>query len=64
MPVQPLLRTGTPEYALLAPLKAYPWVLEMFEYEDVAEVRSSLDRVISPAEAKALELCGVSPPTA
>jgi hypothetical protein len=60
----PLLRTGAPEYALFAPLKAYPWVLEMFEYEDVAEVRSSLDRIISPSEAKALELCGVSPPTA
>jgi uncharacterized protein YjbI with pentapeptide repeats len=56
VPVQPLLRVGAPEYALFTPLKAYPWVLEMFEYRDVAEVRASLDKIISPAEAKARKL--------
>jgi hypothetical protein len=64
VPVQPLLRSGAPEYALFAPLKAYPWVLDMFEYRDVAEVLSSLDKIISPAEGMALKLRGVSPPTA
>jgi hypothetical protein len=54
--VRPLLRVGSPEHALLASLKSYPWVLEAIEYQDVADVRASLDRIIAPAEAKAREL--------
>jgi uncharacterized protein YjbI with pentapeptide repeats len=56
VPVRPLLRAGSPEYALFAPLKSYPWVLEAIEYRDVADVRASLDQIIAPAEAKACEL--------
>jgi hypothetical protein len=56
VPVRPLLRVGSPEYALFAPLKSYPWVLEAIEYRDVADVRASLDQIIVPAEAKAREL--------
>ena len=62
VPVRPLLRTGAPEYALFKSLEKYPWVLKKFKYKDVAKVRSSFDRIISPAERMARKLRGVSPP--
>jgi hypothetical protein len=37
--------------------KRYPWVLEIYPYEDVHKVIASLEvKIISPAEAKATEL--------
>ena len=65
VPVQPVLLEGQREYAMFVDLRIYPWVLEPYSYASSAQLMADLgERVIVPAEAKALELRGVSPPTA
>jgi uncharacterized protein YjbI with pentapeptide repeats len=66
VPVQPILLEGQREYAMFADLKTrYRWVLEPYTYASPKQLMADLSkRVIVPAEAKALELRGVAPPTA
>jgi hypothetical protein len=66
VPVQPVLLEGQREYAMFVDLKTrYGWVLEPYRYASPEQLMADLsERVIAPAEAKALELRGVSPPTA
>jgi hypothetical protein len=44
--------------------RRHPWVLEPYSYASPEQLIANLsERVITPAEAKARELRGVSPPT-
>jgi hypothetical protein len=65
VPVQPVLLEGYCEYATFVDLKRrYHWVLEPYCYASPERLIADLsERVIVPAEAKARELLGVSPPT-
>lgn len=57
VPVQPLLLASDYEYGMFEHFKRYPWVLEVYRYEDHQEVLASLVRkIILPAENKAREL--------
>jgi hypothetical protein len=64
--VQPVLLEGQREYAMFVDLKRrYHWVLEPYCYASRERLIADLsEEVIVPAEAKARELRGVSPPTA
>jgi uncharacterized protein YjbI with pentapeptide repeats len=58
VPVQPLLLKEKQEYAMFVDfLKTYHWVLPIYYYTDQANLLASLkERVIAPAEQKAMEL--------
>jgi uncharacterized protein YjbI with pentapeptide repeats len=57
VPVQPLLLASEYEYGMFEHFKKYPWVLEMYRYDSLDEVLTSLEsKIIRPAEAKAVEL--------
>jgi uncharacterized protein YjbI with pentapeptide repeats len=57
VPVQPLLQKGTDEYGMFEHFRRFPWVLEVFRYEDTFNVIAALqDKVIGPAEEKAKEM--------
>ncbi|MGJ5818786.1 pentapeptide repeat-containing protein [Paludibaculum fermentans] len=59
VPVQPLLLVSQREYGMFEHFKRYPWVLEPFVYEDQDRLLAVLnERVIQPAEAKAIEQTG------
>ena len=64
VPVQSVILEGQREYAMFGDLRLYPWVLEPYRYASPERLIADLsERVIVPAEAKARELRGVSPPT-
>jgi uncharacterized protein YjbI with pentapeptide repeats len=57
VPVQPLVLATEYEYRMFEHFKRYPWVLEVYRYDDEDQVITSLEaKVISPAEAKVKEL--------
>jgi len=57
VPAQPLLLASEYEYGMFEHFKRYPWVLEVYRYNDPNEVLTSLEgKIISPAETKAREL--------
>jgi hypothetical protein len=60
VPVQPILLEGQREYAMFPDLvRRYHWVLEPYQYNSLDSLLGHLnERVIAPAEAKALELRG------
>ena len=64
VPVQPVLLKGQCEYAMFVDLKRrYHWVLKPYRYTSPERLITDLsERVIGPAEAKALKLRGVSQP--
>jgi hypothetical protein len=64
VPVQPVLLAGKSEFAMFADLRArHHWVLGTYVYPSPDELIANLgERVIGPAQAKALELRGVKPP--
>jgi len=60
VPVQPILLEGQREYAMFPDLvRRYHWVLETYQYKSLNSLLGNLnERVIAPAEAKAIELRG------
>lgn len=55
-PVQPLRLRGSGGYSMFDDLKAYPWVLEVQQYESGERLITGLDEVLAPAEQKVREL--------
>jgi uncharacterized protein YjbI with pentapeptide repeats len=56
-PVQPLRHGDSDVYSMFDDLRAYPWVLPTFSYQDQKELLTRIeDKVISPAANKAEEL--------
>lgn len=57
VPVKPILLKSETEYGMFEHFRKYPWVLEVYLYDDQKELVTSLhEKVISPAEEKALKL--------
>lgn len=57
VPVQPLLESSELPYGMFADFSKYHWVLPIHRYADQADLLASLEeRVIRPAEMKAIEL--------
>lgn len=55
--VQPLILRSDYEYALFEHIKRYPWVLDVYLYDDQKMLLSNLkEKVIDPVETKAREL--------
>ncbi|MDO7851646.1 pentapeptide repeat-containing protein [Hymenobacter convexus] len=49
VPVQPIILKGQKPWALFSSLRRYPWVLDVFEYNDVNDLVNSIDmKVILP----------------
>lgn len=57
-PIQPLRLRGSGGYSMFDDLKAYPWVLEVHQYESDESLIETFDDVLAPAEQKVLELRG------
>lgn len=56
VPVQPIILASQKEYAMFEHYKYYPWVLEIFLYENAKELLNCISsKVIIPAEEKATE---------
>jgi uncharacterized protein YjbI with pentapeptide repeats len=63
VPVQPILETGKEPWGMYDHIERYPWVLEIFRYNDLADLLVSLgSKVIAPAEAKAKAQVATRPP--
>jgi uncharacterized protein YjbI with pentapeptide repeats len=57
VPVQPLIQSSHAEYGMFQDLRDYPWVLPPYEYEDLTQLRDSLEeRIIGPSVFKAEEI--------
>jgi uncharacterized protein YjbI with pentapeptide repeats len=57
VPVQPMLRSEARQYGMFRDFMKYPWVLKVHRYGTVKELLISLgEKVIAPAEMKAMEL--------
>jgi len=57
VPVQPIVQKDARVYSMFADYWKYDWVLKVWQYRDVADVRAKLlTRIIRPAERKAREL--------
>jgi len=53
VPVQPLLLKGRTRYTLFEHWTEYPWVLPVYEYDDVDDIQAEIVRkVIEPAERR------------
>ena len=57
-PIQPLRLRGSGGYSMFDDFKAYPWVLEVHQYESGESLIAALDDVLPPAEQKVRELRG------
>ena len=64
-PFKPILLEGQTNTRCSMDLKRrHHWVLEPYRYDSPEQLMADLgERVIGPAETKALELCGVKPET-
>jgi hypothetical protein len=57
VPVQPLIPNSDYAYALFERIKRYPWVLDIYRYENQTELINSIEpKVIIPAENKVDEI--------
>jgi hypothetical protein len=62
VPVQPLLLTKQEEPGMFDFIRTFPWVLETYYYPATEDLLATLgDRVIAPAETRALALRGIRP---
>jgi uncharacterized protein YjbI with pentapeptide repeats len=62
LPVQPIISADQPEPLMFDFIASYPWVLKTYCYDNLAQLIANLDeRVIRPAEAKAVEVRGPQP---
>lgn len=60
VPVQPLLSEGSAEYSMFEHFRRYPWVLPIHLYGSPEQLIAEIsERVITPVEAKVLELRGL-----
>ncbi|MBN2092162.1 pentapeptide repeat-containing protein [candidate division KSB1 bacterium] len=48
VPVQPILHASAQEYGMFEHFKRYPWVLDIFRYQDFAELLKMLDELTIP----------------
>jgi uncharacterized protein YjbI with pentapeptide repeats len=56
LPVQPIILSGSPEYAMFEHFERYSWVLPVVEYPSLPVLISALEKsIIEPAERKAQE---------
>jgi uncharacterized protein YjbI with pentapeptide repeats len=56
VPVQPVIAKGEPVFATFEHLKRYPWMLELYEYENNTALLTALrEKLIGQAELKANE---------
>jgi hypothetical protein len=63
--VQPILLRGQPEFVSFPRLAKFPWMLPMFEYNNLEHLLANLDQsVIGRVEEKVLELRGKTVPQA
>ena len=54
VPVQPILLKGARKNLIVDDFEDYPWFLKLFEYEDIDEMKYSIqEKMITPAEEKA-----------
>lgn len=54
VPIQPLLQSSSHEYGMFEHFRRYPWVLDVYQYDDVDSLLGVLDqKIIKPAESKA-----------
>jgi uncharacterized protein YjbI with pentapeptide repeats len=57
VPVQPLIQSSHQEYGMFRDFRDYPWVLPLYEYDNLTELRDALEeRIIRPATTKADEI--------
>jgi uncharacterized protein YjbI with pentapeptide repeats len=57
VPVQPIVQKGATVYSMFRDYWKYDWVLEVWRYDDLADLRAGLlAHVVRPAESKAREL--------
>ena len=57
VPVQPIVQKGAKVYSMFRDYWKYDWVLEVWRYDDLADLRAGLlAHVVRPAESKAREL--------
>lgn len=57
VPVCPIIDASATEYGMFEHFRHYPWVLQIYHYQSLAELLASLkEHVIDPAEDKAREL--------
>ncbi len=57
VPVQPILLQGEREHGMYEHFTRYPWVLPIYQYQDLEHLFLSLrENIITPAEAKVAEL--------
>jgi len=57
VPVKPILHSSAKSISTIEDFKDYPWFLETYRYRTIKSLLVSLnDKVITPAESKALEL--------
>ncbi len=52
-PILPIRLKGTSGYSMFDDLKAYPWVMERYDYEDTSSLLSSIPEIIAPIKEKA-----------
>jgi len=55
-PVLPLRLVRSYSYSMFDDLKRYPWVLDIYEYDDASSLISILSKVIAPANEMAEKL--------
>ena len=55
--IQPIILSASYEYGMFADFLDYPWVLPLYRYDSIDQLLASLvERVIHPADAKAVEI--------
>jgi len=57
--VMPIIKGQSKPYAMYEHFRRYPWVLELYHYEDLESLLATFtEQVILPAERKVIEMRG------